>query len=105
MRKDDDEMSADEIITIRLRDTAQNKGALPQIVRLRRLIKAAIRSFGFRCVSIEVKQSDEKEEKQTSIKAARKGRAKAEARATAHNAHARKRSRTPMQAIQADSPR
>ena len=48
-------MSRDQIITIKLRDTAQNTGAIPQIVRLRRLIKVAIRSFGFRCVSIEVK--------------------------------------------------
>lgn len=39
-------------IIIRLRDVSQNESKLPQTIRLRRLLKLALRSFGFRCISV-----------------------------------------------------
>lgn len=47
-------------IIIRLRDAAQNESRVPQAVRLKRLLKLALRSFGFRCVSVETGEEPEK---------------------------------------------
>jgi hypothetical protein len=58
-------MSAQKLITIQLRVTATNESALPRMIRLRRLLKTALRQWGFKCVAVEVKDSDEKEEKYT----------------------------------------
>ena len=37
---------------------------VPEVIRLRRLLKAAVRSFGFRCVSVErLEETEPKKDK------------------------------------------